>query len=80
MSLGKRLLAIVLAIVLPPVGVWVASRNFILLGLCLVLFFGAQIMFWGMFALPGFALWILSILIAVVLALFPVQHGRSHIA
>lgn len=76
MSAGRRLSAIPIALILPPLGAWmVGSRQRSLL-VNIALFLAANIVFWGFAALPGLVLYGLVVLHSIWLVLASTQ-GRE---
>lgn len=69
MSLRKRIAALVLALLLPPVAVYLIRGLRAGALVNLLIFIAAQAVYWGFAALPGVALWALAILHGLVVAL-----------
>lgn len=61
MSAGRLLAALVLAIIMPPVGLWMRRSIDWAFVVGAVLFAGSQIIFWFLYAVPGLGLWLLAI-------------------
>lgn len=71
MSAGRRVGAAVLALLVPPLGAWLARslRPGVVVNLAFLLV--SHGVFWGLAALPGVALYVLVCLHALWLALMP---------
>lgn len=70
MIFKNRLIALVMAILVPPIGAWLARGLGLGTFLSVLGFVAANIIFWGFAALPGFALYLLTIFHACILAIF----------
>lgn len=66
----RRVLYMVLALPLPPLGVWLAQGRGVAFLAVLALFSVAQAVFWFLAAGPGVVLWAATIALAMVLSLF----------
>lgn len=69
MNVVEFLLIAIVTVVLPPVGVWLAGGTSLQTGVSLILFLLGQIVFWGFYALPGLAIWGLSLALALLFML-----------
>ena len=77
MSLGARLGAALVALLLPPVGGYLARGRRPGVWINLVLFCLSHGVFWGLAALPGMALYGLVLLQGLWLALVPGPHKEG---
>lgn len=73
----KRLLAVILAVLLPPLSVFIMRGTGVGFFLNIILFIIALGVFFGLYAGPGLVIYCLAVLHAVILALWPARRQQT---